>query len=241
MVKPRRAWLDRYSRAVTKPCRRCGKDFEPRPNGNQRYCTDQCRRGSATCVKCGESFTPRDPNKPQDYCSRECVYAHRKEVAPHGSCLNCGKRTERIRNKYCSSECSYSARRSPRPEVTCAHCGESFRSRYAHEQRFCSRSCSTAHSNGAGGRKRLPDGSRVITQHGYVMIKGAGRWLFEHRFVMAEQLGRRLEKHERVHHKNGDRLDNRPENLELWKLKSRSHPAGVRGEDYHCPGCRCRS
>jgi hypothetical protein len=53
---------------------------------------------------------------------------------------------------------------------------------------------------------------------------------------MQQMLGRPLEKHENVHHKNGNRADNRPENLELWK---RAQAIGVRAAYYHCPGCRC--
>ena len=74
----------------------------------------------------------------------------------------------------------------------------------------------------------MAEGERRIYRNGYVVIKINGRRIAEHRLVMEQAIGRPLRTSETAHHKNGDRTDNRLENLELW---STSQPAGQRIED----------
>lgn len=76
---------------------------------------------------------------------------------------------------------------------------------------------------------------RYVVGGGYVRLKLPDHpnackngSVFEHVVVMANKIGRPLLPGENVHHINGVRDDNRPENLELWVT---SHPKGQRVED----------
>ena len=76
--------------------------------------------------------------------------------------------------------------------------------------------------------KRQPAGSGSLIPSGYIVINRSKGRQYAHREIMEEILGRPLMKNERVHHINGVRHDNSPENLELWSV---SQPAGQRVED----------
>jgi len=72
-------------------------------------------------------------------------------------------------------------------------------------------------------------GGTTINKKGYVEIKfGENRGRLEHRIIYEQHYGIKLLPHQNVHHINGNRTDNRIENLELWDT---SQPSGQRVED----------
>lgn len=86
-------------------------------------------------------------------------------------------------------------------------------------------------SGDTGQPDPIPTGSSTrwhVDKFGYVRRRRDGKWETQHRQVMEAKLSRPLKAHENVHHINGIRHDNRPENLELWV---KAQPAGQRVDD----------
>jgi len=78
--------------------------------------------------------------------------------------------------------------------------------------------------NQAGENNRNWNGGRVIASNGYVLIRvGVDHHLadvrgyaYEHRLVAELKLGRRLLTGEQVHHKDANKTNNHPDNLEVF-------------------------
>lgn len=87
-----------------------------------------------------------------------------------------------------------------------------------------------AHWNWRGGRIKTRAGyiMRLVPDHPDADKYG---YVWEHRLVMEEELGRRLERWENVHHINGVKDDNRPENLVA--LTKAQHQAAHAGQKHN--------
>ena len=187
------------------------------------------------CAYCKQEFTPE--RSPAKYCSVECRSLARRK--PNHICEQCGKeyRPKNPHQKFCSHSCSAKSMTKDKM-VTCKVCQTVFERPHGKPRMYCSRHCSmVARMNGMSWsytelqpRETSQDGWRT-TQDGYLCKRVNGKQVLQHRLVMEQMLGRPLGKDERVHHKNGNRQDNRPENLELWTSPSKKDPKGVRMVD----------
>ena len=124
----------------------------------------------------------------------------------------------------------------------CEQCKQPYlTSRSNPHSRFCSDRCRGDAKMG-DKHPRYKGGRSINKTSGYASKSILGRSVMEHRHVMEVHLGRPLLRTEHVHHINGDRSDNRLENLELHSSQTdhlrKCHSKNwVDDDHYRCSRC----
>ncbi len=118
---------------------------------------------------------------------------------------------------YCSPKCYQEARAAAVPVTPCPQCGQPVRAKgsgLGRQRKFCSVDCRASYLS----QERHPNwaGGRGVDSQGYVRVSvGRGERVREHRLEAAPLLGRPPQADEHVHHKDRDKMNNKPSNLEV--------------------------
>ena len=137
------------------------------------------------------------------------------------TCTLCARNFEASSNHNLRPACRQKVRRD-----SCA-CG-ALKTRRAKTCLKCRAEAGASNGNWRGGTVKHRAGYVLRRVPSHPKAKTANGHILEHGLVMEELLGRYLRDGENVHHKNGVKDDNRPENLELW---IRPQPSGMRASD----------
>lgn len=163
----------------------------------------------ASCEGCGAPLTRSTQKK---FCSLGCASAkgfrsYKPRVCPQ--CLEPFKPTHG-NQRFCSRSCSHVTR-------SCATCGEGFSARRTESQQFCSVKCASKGTALRGPANPHYNGGLYLDKRDgrAIIVCRDGSEMRYSRAVMEVQIGRPLLQDEHVHHKNGDKTDDRPENLQI--------------------------
>lgn len=180
---------------LPRECKHCGTGFAPNRDGDTRFCSTRCsvreRRGSVG------TWMPNPVVDGMKHCRKCNTTKPVSEFYPRGKgrrgyqawCKECAKATSVARDAKLVRERLGLPLDAPKMK---------------------------------GGRLSHPEGYTFTDKAGYVFVKATGHhradkhgWTYQH-IVVAEQIyGFPITREFTIHHRNGDRADNRPENLEL--------------------------
>jgi hypothetical protein len=203
----------------------CKVDGCDRPIKARELCDMHYRRANAT-GEAGEAQS-RKSRRPDACTVADCG---RSPVVARGMCSTHYERVRRVGDPGAGIRVAKHRR---------GDCAVEGCDRRIYADRMCRLHYDRVRRLGAPGPPRLLRGGtfrkNLRTESGYVKVylpdhptSFKDGYILEHRLVMERMIGRPLFDHENVHHKNGKRDDNRPENLELW---FRGQPPGQRIED----------
>jgi hypothetical protein len=188
-----------YPCVVDRACHSCNRQWQPSQSNRSRVCPS---------CKGKQQYARSHPRV------RVCVGCA-QEFAPSSRHRNCPSCRSVARMRTCQSGCG---------------------SRIRAGSTWCRNCLPQRVQSGDRNPNWKGDQARFKRSNGYVYVRVSshprGRnsrsYVFEHIIVMESVLGRYLESGENVHHKNGVRDDNRPENLELWV---KPQPTGCRVDE----------
>jgi hypothetical protein len=199
-------------------CENCGKVLDLPPSRircGRRYCTRECKNASVrtrptpgrvgvACLQCGETFlVPRSWVKEgrRKFCNRTCRNRHLRTLTGESAPRYGKKHRPESRNMMSANRTAVAQRRENHPGWKGGRCktGE-----------YVSVMIDL-----------LPEGQRALARE----MCPKKTYIMEHRLVKAVAMGRPLGNKEHVHHDNGIKTDNRPENLTLETVvgHSRKH------------------